>query len=441
MKKVKVFCAGLIVLVALALSIPASAAFMAGAAAADITPDLSAMKVPSSGYGDRGPKPMEGVHDPIMCKALVVSDGANKAAIVTCDMVGISPDLRAKVLAAVQGTGIDDHNLLMAASHTHSGPGAMLNNGIAGVVFGKYNDKLTQQTADRIGAAVKQADASMRPAVLKVGTASAPDATRNRRDPAGSYNYDTRRFSSAYEPNNPRNSIDPAVTVVEAVGEDGKPIAVLVSFATHGTVLGPDNMQLSADWPGAMQKKIEAALPGAVALYMNGAEGDQAPAMDQDDHTDFEYLDIIGVKVADAALAALDNAATVAAAPVTAVMERRAMPPGKVVMGYHVPSALIKHYFPELPLQAVRVGDVVFMAAPLEMVTAIGQTLKSGARGQGARYPIVAGLANDTLLYCATPEDFPKGGYEVGNTIFGEIEAGVVIGEQMLLVRKLMASE
>ncbi len=441
MKKARIFLTGLALLVAAALAFPAFAGFTAGAAAADITPDLTAMKVPSSGYGARGKKPMEGVHDPVHCKALVVSDGAGKAAIVTCDMVGISPTLRKKVLAGVAGTGIDDHNLLMAASHTHSGPGAMLKNAIAGVVFGKYNDKLTQQTADRIAAAVKQADAAMRPAVLKVGTATAPDVTRNRRDPAGSYNYDTRRFTPAYDPNNPKNGTDPVVTVVEAVGEDGKPIAALVSFATHGTVLGPDNMQLSADWPGVMQKKIEAALPGAVALYMNGAEGDQAPAMVQDNHTDLEYLDIIGGKVADAALAGLDHAQPVAAAPVTAIMERRAMPPGKVVMGYHVPSFLIKHYFPEMALQAVRVGDVVFMAAPLELVTAIGQTMKSGARGEGVRYPIVAGLANDTLLYCATPDDFAQGGYEVGNTIYGKTEAGTVIGEEMLLVRKIMAGK
>ena len=91
-----------------------------------------------------------------------------------------------------------------------------------------------------------------------------------------------------------------------------------------------------------------------------------------------------------------------------------------------------------MPLQVVRIGDVVLMGAPLEMVAEMGMTMKNGARGIGARYPLVAGLANNTMLYCVTPDDFPDGGYEVGNTIFGEIEAGMVIGEQMLLVRKLM---
>ena len=413
--------------------------FQAGAALADITPDVHKWKVNSIGYFSH--KVMTGVHDRVYCEALAMGDGQGEAVIVTCDLMGTPPVLRRKVLDGLAGAGIGDDNLLFSCSHTHSGPGNMMPNLIARLGFGAYNEELTQWTADQIISAVKDARASMKPAVLKVAVTTVANATRNRRDPAGSYDYDTRRFSSAYDPDNPENLIDPALTVIKVDGEDGSPIALLFHFATHGTVLSAQNLDLSADWSGAARAKVEAHAPGYVVMYMNGTEGDQAPAMDQDDHTDFEYLDIIGVKVADAALAALDNAATVAAAPVTAVMERRAMPPGKVVMGYHVPSALIKHYFPELPLQAVRVGDVVFMAAPLEMVTAIGQTLKSGARGQGARYPIVAGLANDTLLYCATPEDFPKGGYEVGNTIFGEIEAGVVIGEQMLLVRKLMASE
>jgi len=412
--------------------------FTAGAAAADITPDVKAMKVPSSGYGDRGKKPMEGVHDPVFCKALVVSDGSEKAAIVTCDLIGISPQLREKILDNVSGIGIDDHNLMMTATHTHSGPGAMQKNFIAGLVFGRYNEKLTRETADRVIAAIREADANARPAVLKVAQTEVKNATRNRRDPAGSYNYDTRRFSDAYDPDDPANRIDPVVTVIDVEDVQGAPIAVLVSFATHGTVLSAQNMQISADWPGAAQAKIEKAVPGAVAMYMNGAIGDQAPAMDIDDHSDIEYLDIIGGRVADAALSAIDKAKPVKATPVIAQMEHREIPPGNKVMDITVPPSLIKHYFPEMPLQAVRVGDVVFMGAPVEMVTEIGQALKSGARGQGVKYPVVAGLANSTMLYCATPEDFPQGGYEVGNTIYGEIEAGIIIGEQMLLVRQVM---
>lgn len=426
-------------LIAMVWSMPAGAGtFIAGAAVADITPDVNTMKVPSGGYGDRGPKPMEGVLDPVRCKALVASDGESKAALVTCDLISISPRLRQKVLAGVAGIGIDDHNLMMAASHTHSGPGAMMKNAIAGLVFGRYNEVLVQQTADRIVSAIKEADAGMDTAVIKIAEKKLDDVTRNRRDPAGSYNYDTRRFNSDYDPNHPHNITDPMLTVVRFDGTDGSPIAVLFHFSAHGTVMGSDNMLFSADWAGRAQAGVEAAFPGTVAMYMTGAQGDQAPAMLEDDISDKEYLDIIGNKVADGVVSIMDRARPVEATPIRAIMVHREIPPGNKVMGMTVPKSLVKHYFPEMPLQVIRMGELVLMASPVEMMAEIGLAMKHGAKGQGAAWPLAVGVANGLLLYCVTPEEFPLGGYEVGNTIFGKIEAGILIGEQMMLVRRVL---
>jgi hypothetical protein len=276
----------------------------------------------------------------------------------------------------------------------------------------------------------------MTPASLAVAETALEDVTRNRRDPAGSYNYDTRRFSAAYDPANPKNQVDPTLTVIR-VDAAGKTMAVLFHFATHGTVLGPENLALSADWQGVAQARIEAAL-GVPALYLNGAQGDQAPAMLEDDHTDLQWMDIIGTKVADGVLTIVSQAQPVAATPVRAVMERVDAPPGDNLMGKKVPKALVKHYFGELPLQAVRLGDVTLMALPVEAVTEVGQAMREGARGQGARCPLVVGLANDHLLYTASPDDFAEGGYEVEMTALGLIEPALLIGEEMLLVRRLL---
>ncbi len=428
----------LAMLLALGWAAGASAEFMAGAAVADITPDVTEMRVPSSGYGARGKTPMKGVRDHVHCKALVVSGGDERAALVTCDLIGISRTLREKVVAGLAGSGIDDKNLMMTASHTHSGPGAMQKNFIAGLVFGRYNEELTQTTADKIVAAVKRANSNMQPATLLVARTKVEGATRNRRDPAGSYNYDTRRFTNAYDPDNPENVIDTELTLLRIDDQSGKPMAVVISFATHATVLGSDNMMISADWPGLTQRKVEEAVPGAVALFVNGAIGDQAPAMEVDQISDDEYLEIIGGKVADGALSVLDSAEQVSALPLRSIMDRREIPPGNRVMGIRVPRSLIKHYFPEMPLQAIRMGDVTLMGAPVEMVSDIGHIMKEGADGQGVEYPVVAGLANGVFLYCVTPDDFEQGGYEAGNTIYGKIEAGVLIGEQMMLVRKAL---
>jgi neutral ceramidase len=429
---------GLMLIILLTLGrMAAAATFMAGAATADITPDIQKWKVNSIGYGSH--KVMTGVHDRQFCEALAVSDGANEAMLITCDLMGTPPVLRAKVLKGLEGTGLTDVNLLMACSHTHSGPGNMMPNLIARIGFGGYQEPLTQWTADQIVAAAKQARANQKPALMKVAVTDLPGVTMNRRDPAGSYDYDTRRFTAAYDPHNPENATDPALTVIKIDGADGAPIALLFHFATHGTVLGPKGLDLSADWVGSARAKIIAAAPGYNVMYMNGAQGDQAPAMDQSNPiSDVEYLDVIGGKVAAGVLGTMGQAAPAEAAPVRTVMARLPVTPGDKVLGYRLPKLLTKRYFHELPLQAVRLGDVVFMALPVEAVTEIGQAMKAGARGQGVRYPLVAGLANDHLMYAATPHDFERGGYEVDNTVLGPPEAGILIGEQMLLVRQAL---
>jgi len=414
----------------------ARAELLAGAAKADITPNVQEHKIPSSGYGARGRQPMQGVHDPVMAKALVLKSGDFSVAIVTLDLIGVSRELRRAVLERLQGAGINDQNLLITASHTHSGPGAMEKNFIAGLVFGGYQKWLTEWTADQIAGAVKEAQSGLKPAKLKAASGLAPGLTKNRRDPAKSYNYDTRRFNNAYDPRNPANVTDDEIIVLRVDDALDQPLAILVSFATHGTVLGADNMLISADWPGAMQRELETAFPGTVVLYMNGAQGDQAPAM-PDNPDDLACMEIIGKNVAQAALPLAQNALPIPAEPVAAVLVRREIDVPVRAMGVHIPKLLFKHWYPSMPLAGVRAGDVIFLAVPLEMISEIGLTMKQGAKGIGYPVPIIAGLANGLFLYLTTPDEYDEGGYEAGNTVYGKIEAGLVIGEEMMIARKL----
>ena len=62
---------------------------------------------------------------------------------------------------------------------------------------------------------------------------------------------------------------------------DGSPIAVLVNYACHAVVLGPENLQYSADYPGEMARTVEAAYPGAVCLFVQGGAGNINPYYDK----------------------------------------------------------------------------------------------------------------------------------------------------------------
>jgi len=409
------------------------AELLAGAARVEITPTLGEFRVPLAGYWNRLAIPAKGEIDPLHCRALVVDDGNETAAVISCDLVTISAALREKVVEGLDGTGLDDENILLAATHTHSGPGAYDKNLIfQAVLFGTYNDKFVEWLAVRIVDAVNQADENKRPAIMRVARTTIPGAVLNRRAPGG-YDYVSRRTTGE----SGEGFTDPTLTAVRFDDETGAPIAALVHFAAHATILGADNMSFSADWPGAAMGRIEDGLPGAVAIYLNGAEGDQTPIVPDDDVDDVTHMFSFGERVGDAALAALNKAEPMAGAPVaSALVRRKVHGPGRI-MGLSLTSAMRRALFPALTLQVVRIGELALLAIPLEMTAAPGAALRESARFGGIETPLVVGLANDFYWYCVGPDEFEAGGYEVGNTILGRIEAGLVIGEQLMLIRQV----
>ena len=62
----------------------------AGVARVDLTPPLE-MKATLGGYGARMSKPAVGVHDRVFAKALVLSDGPDRFALVTADVLAFPP--------------------------------------------------------------------------------------------------------------------------------------------------------------------------------------------------------------------------------------------------------------------------------------------------------------------------------------------------------------
>jgi len=417
-------------------ALPCWAELQAGAGSCEIVPPVDKWKVTLGGYGQRNRKPATGVHDPIYAKAMVFEAQGKKVAIAVIDLVEVSDEIRSAVLERLKGSDFGDQNLLLTATHTHSAPGAVEKIIIASLIFGKYNQKVVDLIADGVVNAIKQAESNLQPAVVKIAQKQVPGLTRNRRVP--SYNYDTRRFSTLFDPAHPEGTTDDTITVLRVDDQKGKPIAILVHFATHPTILGADNFLISSDWPGVMRKEINKYYPQAEVIYMNGAQGDQAPNITtQDNPDDFKCMEMFGRKVAKAALSLIKSAKPINAEPIKFQLERRWVNAQPKLMGIPITKALAKHWLGEMPFGAVRLGEVIFLGLPLEAISEIGWTIKLGARGYGYKYPIVAGLANGHFLYCTTPEEYRKGGYEAQNTIWGEIEYDILIGESLSLARKL----
>ncbi|MBK9170990.1 MAG: neutral/alkaline non-lysosomal ceramidase N-terminal domain-containing protein [Bryobacterales bacterium] len=123
--------------------------------------------------------------------------------------------------------------------------------------------------ADKIVGAIMEANASLVPAHL--------GAARGE----GTININRRVRAKDGRPaavgRNPEGTVDRELIVFRIDDAQGKPLAVLVNFQCHGTVLAYENKTISPDWIGMTRKVIEDSLPGALALYFQGAAGDQGP--------------------------------------------------------------------------------------------------------------------------------------------------------------------
>lgn len=241
-------------------AVPAAAqeAMKVGAARVDITPT-----------GKDLPKNFLGVLDPLHARAIVVDDGASRAVMVSVDAGGILTETWANITDRIaRELKIPAANVLLTATHTHSVP---------------YMKGDTFEA--KIFEAVRKAAASTKPARMAYGTGvSYINVNRNIID---------RETNRWWEGPNYEGVSDKTVAVVRFEGLDGKPIAVYYNYGVHAVLTG--NLDLvSADLPGAASNYIERSMgDDVVAVYSNGAAGDQNPTYFQ------QTYDLRAIRVED----------------------------------------------------------------------------------------------------------------------------------------------
>jgi hypothetical protein len=220
---------------------------LAGAATVDITPPVN---VQMDGYGARA-QSSQGVHDELVARALVFEQGDQTAVIVSCDLLGMHPWIVSEVRArAAAATGVRQDGVLVAATHNHAAPV-----GLRAGMLARLDEPLAATLVGQICGAIKEAWQARRPASIKHSSTIVDTISLNRRDPEW-----------------PK---DAALHVVLVDGEDG-PVATVLNFACHATVLDATNLMLSGEFPGAACRLIQRET-GAPCVYLNGACGDVNP--------------------------------------------------------------------------------------------------------------------------------------------------------------------
>ncbi|HTF68833.1 MAG TPA: neutral/alkaline non-lysosomal ceramidase N-terminal domain-containing protein, partial [Edaphobacter sp.] len=211
----------------------------AGVSRIDITPGVGHEM---GGYSARK-FPASGTHDPLNATVLVLESGGNSLALVTCDLRSFVSTRVGELARRKFGV----KNTIISVSHTHSGP-----------LTWEKRSPWYAEAEDKMVEAIGKAKAAMFDADLSVSTGRVYLGFNRRKVVNGRASMWWRNAEKL-----PSHPLDPLVNVLQVKDAAGKIRAVLVNYACHPSVLGPDNLQFSADYPGAMKRYVESQIPGA----------------------------------------------------------------------------------------------------------------------------------------------------------------------------------
>jgi hypothetical protein len=390
-----------------------------GVARMDVTPDYP---IRLTGYAARR-QMSEGLRQRLWAKALALgSDTDGPRILITVDNCGVTANVVEEVAGRLSQTaGIRRANLVVASSHTHSGP---MVRGFAENIFirdlqpeeAAASDRYTADLTSRLEEVAAAALAARRPAYLVHGEGAVGFAA-NRRTAGG--------------------PVDHALPILGVKDESGKWMAVMANYACHCTTLGHQINQHHGDWAGFAQEFIEGDHPGAIALITIGCGADANPSPRGGEDFGVAFAREHGRALASEVRRILERPTTTLrglpvaqhrrlrlpfqSLPSREEWERRSKEPR--IVGYHARKNLVRLDRGEplpthLPyfLQTWRFGDelaMVFLAG--EVVVDYALRLKRELEPQ--RLWITA-YANDVPCYIPSRRILAEGGYEAEDSLW-----------------------
>ncbi|MCZ2342068.1 MAG: hypothetical protein LC104_09775, partial [Bacteroidales bacterium] len=284
-------------LVLLSLALPVHAdGLSVGFGEADVTPDLQAGPVYLAGFGQD--RPATKVHDPIMARAVVLSDGQKKITLVCVDVVGIFlPTVEA---IRKQLPGFDA--VIVSATHNHEGPDTLGLWGKSPFQSGVDPQYLRRLVAGAVRA-VQDADKQRHPATAAIGTVLAPELLADSRQPIVKH--------------------DELVTIRFQDPKTQRTTGLLVQWNCHPEDLGSRNTEISADFVAGTVRHLQKTHDCPV-MYCTGAVGGLMSSLRLEVRDTngqllksgtFARTDRYGVLVAEAATASLRSAQPITLTP------------------------------------------------------------------------------------------------------------------------------
>ncbi|MCW7482808.1 neutral/alkaline non-lysosomal ceramidase N-terminal domain-containing protein [Leptospira kanakyensis] len=225
-----------------------------------------------------------GIHTRQFARSLVIRDQNSKKllAYVTAEVGGIPFEIQRDVVKRLQAEvdpGFGYGNVLINASHTHSGPAGHFHYSEVSFYSKEFYAESYAVLRDGIFESIKDAYLKMKPAELTIGKAFVGEAGVNRSLSAYLANPEPER--KQYSDNIDREMVQLTVSVA------GVPIGLVNWYGVHPTNITFDNRLISSDNKGIASLLSEAeakkqGLNGFVAIFAQANEGDVSPNLNLD---------------------------------------------------------------------------------------------------------------------------------------------------------------
>lgn len=387
-----------------------------GVAKVDITPDWP---LPLAGFAVRSGL-SEGVAQPLHLRvALLESDGpedSNRGLVAAADLLKWGPERVPALRAAIANRhGVPEDRILLAATHSHSGPLASTRYAPA---IGLPDPRYLEFLDERLLAAVDEAAANLEPVTIE----------RARGEHHLGVNRRTYRDGLVLPLPNPDAPVDPELTYVGFRRPDGSLKAAFVHYTCH-PVISTDNL-LSGEFPGVAMSEVERET-GAASLFLQGFAGDINPRIIEDGKFVRAHDDEIvrrGRALAAAVLDLVDGLReSLAPTPIDAETLTVALPFARVPTQEELQTASQQpgvtgewgramlaepaRVAPTIDAHLQRLdiaGGLSLLGVDAEVVVEYGLYVKALSRG----HVLPVGYCHGSLGYIPTARQLAEGGYE-----------------------------
>jgi neutral ceramidase len=476
---------------------------LAGAAKEDITPPPG---MPLAGYALWANKG-RGFRNRLYTRVVYLkSASGTSVALVQCDLLSGSLLLNQRVAELIASqTDIGMENLLIAGTHTHSGPGNYFDNNFyndhASNVSG-FHPEYFEFLAQKIARAVIRAYQEKRPAKIASGKTQIWHLTRNRSLAAylSNQNIALEKQPDIYKAVNP----DLYLIRIDTRDHDGRyrPLAAISSFSIHGTAVPMKNNLYNGDVFAYIEREVERGIKKTswqpIHAAFNGTHADNSPNYQKQGYPEarrigtaigrraFElFCSLDGALKNDAVIrhaareidlftepcveniclcdrpvvgSALAAGADDGPSPVISKLPwlkqgsarwfftQSCQEHKRTLAGPLQYLFLPKQDFPHLLfLQVIQIDDVLLIPVPFETTKEAGARMAAECAHKPARadfhHTVVISCANGYFGYVTTPEEYRIQRYEGGHTLYGPATQPFLARHLGLLTEKMIQGQ